>query len=159
MKRYGMMGGTFNPIHLAHLYIAYEAKEELNLDKIIFMVAGNPPHKKESKIIDSKYRYNMVQKAIEGYEGFEISDYEIKKNGYSYTYETLQYLKKQDDNDKRSYDVFITELGEKKVDEILKFYLGPIYDLRRKLGEKNFLQLMDCIKMANEKISEGENGK
>ena len=98
MKRYGMMGGTFNPIHLAHLYIAYEAKEELNLDKIIFMVAGNPPHKKESKIIDSKSRYNMVQKAIEGYEGFEISDYEIKKNGYSYTYETLQYLKKQDDN-------------------------------------------------------------
>ena len=102
MKRYGMMGGTFNPIHLAHLYIAYEAKEELNLDKIIFMVAGNPPHKKESKIIDSKYRYNMVQKAIEGYEGFEISDYEIKKNGYSYTYETLnalkEYLKKQDDN-------------------------------------------------------------
>ena len=56
MKRYGMMGGTFNPIHLAHLYIAYEAKEELNLDKIIFMVAGNPPHKKESKVIDSKYR-------------------------------------------------------------------------------------------------------
>ena len=98
MKRYGMMGGTFNPIHLAHLYIAYEAKEELNLDKIIFMVARNTPHKKESKIIDSKYRYNMVQKAIEGYEGFEISDYEIKKNGYSYTYETLQYLKKQDDN-------------------------------------------------------------
>ena len=68
-------------------------------------------------------------------------------------------IRKKDDNDKRSYDVFITELGEKKVDEILKFYLGPIYDLRRKLGEKNFLQLMDCIKMANEKISEGENGK
>ena len=59
----------------------------------------------------------------------------------------------------KKHDVFITELGEKKVDEILKFYLGPIYDLRRKLGEKNFLQLMDCIKMANEKISEGENGK
>ena len=47
MKRYGMMGGTFNPIHLAHLYIAYEAKEALNLDKVIFMVAGNPPHKKK----------------------------------------------------------------------------------------------------------------
>ena len=75
----------------------------------------------------------------------------LSKSGY--------VIKKQDDNDKRSYDVLITELGEKKVDEILKFYLGPIYDLRRKLGEKNFLQLMDCIKMANEKISEGENGK
>ena len=52
MKRYGMMGGTFNPIHLAHLYIAYEAKEALNLDKVIFMVAGNPPHKKNT-IIDA----------------------------------------------------------------------------------------------------------
>ena len=61
------------------------------------MVAGNPPHKKESPVIDSKYRNDMVKKAIEGYEGFEISDYEIKKNGYSYTYETLQYLKSLDD--------------------------------------------------------------
>lgn len=93
MKRYGMMGGTFNPIHLAHLYIAYEAKEVLNLDKVIFMVAGNPPHKKESPVIDSKYRYSMVQKAIESYDDFEISDYEINKIGYSYTYETLQYIK------------------------------------------------------------------
>lgn len=91
------MGGTFNPIHLAHLYIAYEAKEQLNLDKVIFMPAGNPPHKKNT-IIDAKFRYEMVRKAIEGYEGFEINSYEIEKNGYSYTYETLQYLKKQEDN-------------------------------------------------------------
>lgn len=91
------MGGTFNPIHLAHLYIAYEAKEQLNLDKVIFMPAGNPPHKKNT-IINAKFRYEMVRKAIEGYEGFEINSYEIEKNGYSYTYETLQYLKKQEDN-------------------------------------------------------------
>lgn len=102
MKRYGMMGGTFNPIHLAHLYIAYEAKEVLELDKVIFMVAGNPPHKKESPVIDSKYRNDMVKKAIEGYEGFEISDYEIKKQGYSYTYETLKYLK----GDEEDIEVF-----------------------------------------------------
>ncbi len=93
MKRYGMMGGTFNPIHLAHLYIAYEAKETLNLDKVIFMVAGNPPHKKESSAIDSNYRYDMVKIAIRDYSDFEISDYEIQKKGYSYTYETLKYLK------------------------------------------------------------------
>lgn len=93
MKRYGMMGGTFNPIHLAHLYIAYEAKEALNLDKVIFMVAGNPPHKKDSPVIDSNYRYDMVKMAIKDYSGFEISDYEIQKQGYSYTYETLRYLK------------------------------------------------------------------
>ncbi|MDU2265136.1 nicotinate-nucleotide adenylyltransferase [Clostridium celatum] len=93
MKKYGIMGGTFNPIHLAHLYIAYEAKEQLNLDKVIFIPAGNPPHKKNNGIIDAEYRYNMVKKAIEGYEDFIISDYEVNKNGYSYTYETLKYLK------------------------------------------------------------------
>ena len=58
MKRYGMMGGTFNPIHLAHLYIAYEAKETLNLDKVIFMVAGNPPHK------TSKFPLNLVPSIV-----------------------------------------------------------------------------------------------
>lgn len=52
MKKYGIMGGTFNPIHLAHLYIAYEAKRAMNLDKVIFMPAGNPPHKKDT-IIDA----------------------------------------------------------------------------------------------------------
>ncbi len=93
MKKYGIMGGTFNPIHLAHLYIAYEAKEQLNLDKVIFIPAGNPPHKKNNGIIDAEYRYNMVKKAIDGYEDFIISDYEVNKNGYSYTYETLKYLK------------------------------------------------------------------
>ena len=92
MKKYGIMGGTFNPIHLAHLYIAYEAKEQLNLDKVIFMQDGNPPHKKNT-IINAKFRYEMVRRAIEGYEGFEINSYEIEKNGYSYTYETLNVLK------------------------------------------------------------------
>lgn len=96
MRKYGIMGGTFNPVHFAHLYIAYEAKEKLDLDKVIFMPAGNPPHKKNNIIIDSKYRYDMVKMAISDYEGFEISDYEIKKQGYSYTYETLTDLKEDD---------------------------------------------------------------
>ena len=95
MKKYGIMGGTFNPIHLAHLYIAYEAKERLNLDKIIFLPTGAPPHKKDESIIDSKSRYEMVEKAIEGYEDFVIDDYEIKKLGYSYTYETLKHFNEE----------------------------------------------------------------
>lgn len=66
-------------------------------------------------------------------------------------------VKKQDSHDKRSYSIFITEAGEKKVDEILKFYLGPIYNLRRKLGDKDFSELMYFIEMANKKI--GEEGK
>lgn len=63
-------------------------------------------------------------------------------------------IKEADSHDKRSYNVFITEAGEKKVDEIFQFYLGPIYNLRRKLGDKDFLQLIYYIKMANEKLRE-----
>lgn len=96
MKRYGILGGTFNPIHSAHIYIAYEAKEQLNLDGVIFMPAGNPPHKRDSKIIDAEYRYNMVKEAIQSYESFIISDYEIKREGFSYTYKTLQEINNDD---------------------------------------------------------------
>ena len=98
MKKIGILGGTFNPIHLAHLYIAYEAKNQLNLDKIIFMPTGSPPHKKDEEVLEASLRYNMVCEAIKNYEDFEISDYEIKKQGYSYTYETLEKFK-TDDNE------------------------------------------------------------
>ena len=50
-RKIGILGGTFNPIHLAHLYIAYEAKRQLGLDKVIFMPAGSPPHKDNNKIV------------------------------------------------------------------------------------------------------------
>ena len=90
------MGGTFNPIHLAHIYIAYEAKEQLKLDKVIFLPAGNPPHKKQDKTIDAIHRFNMVKEAIKTYDKFIIDDYEIKKNGYSYTFETLMHYKNND---------------------------------------------------------------
>ena len=89
----GIIGGTFDPIHNAHLYIAYEAKEQLNLDKVIFMPAGIQPLKIDKKITSSKYRYEMVKEAIKCYEMFEVSDYEINKGGLSYTYETLEYFK------------------------------------------------------------------
>ena len=93
MKRYGMMGGTFNPIHLAHLYIAYEAKEELNLDKIIFMPSGDPPHKLWN--ITNKYdRYNMVLLSIAKNKDFIAFNTEMEKKGKTYTVDTLRHLKK-----------------------------------------------------------------
>ncbi|MBS6500824.1 MAG: nicotinate-nucleotide adenylyltransferase [Clostridium sp.] len=96
MKKIGIIGGTFNPIHLAHLYIAYEAKCQLNLDKVIFMPAGSPPHKKNEDILEAPLRYEMVLEAIKKYEDFEISNYEIEKEGFSYTYETLENFKSED---------------------------------------------------------------
>lgn len=94
MIRLGIIGGTFDPIHLAHIYIAKEAKSKLNLDKIVFMPAGIQPLKTDKKVTEASVRLKMVQKAIEGNEGFEVSDYEIKKGGKSYTYQTLEYFKK-----------------------------------------------------------------
>ena len=96
MNKIGIIGGTINPIHLAHTYIAYEAKKQLNLDKVIFIPAGNPPHKKNEGVLSADLRYKMVKMAINDFEDFEISDYEIKKKGYSYTYETLKYFKSKD---------------------------------------------------------------
>ncbi|WP_252232440.1 nicotinate-nucleotide adenylyltransferase [Clostridium sp. ZBS15] len=96
MKRYGIIGGTFDPIHYGHLYIAYEAKKQLNLNNVIFMPAGNPPHKEGKKVTDALLRYDMVKKAIEDFSGFSISNYEIEKKGLSYTYETLEHFKDND---------------------------------------------------------------
>ena len=93
MKRYGIIGGTFDPIHYAHLYIAYEAKLQLNLDEVIFMPAGIQPFKVENNVTDSLLRYNMVKEAIKPYEEFSVSTYEIEKEGLSFTYETLEHLK------------------------------------------------------------------
>ncbi|AOR22690.1 nicotinate-nucleotide adenylyltransferase [Clostridium taeniosporum] len=96
MKRYGIIGGTFDPIHYGHLYIAYEAMKQLNLDNVIFMPTGNPPHKEGKKVTDALIRYEMVNKAIKDFPKFSISNYEIEKKGFSYTYETLEYFKNDD---------------------------------------------------------------
>lgn len=96
MNKIGIIGGTFNPIHLAHMYIAYEAKCTLNLDKVIFMPARIPPHKLDENVLDASLRYDMVSEAIQDFDEFEISSFEIEKQGLSYTYETLEHFKSCD---------------------------------------------------------------
>ena len=106
MKRYGIIGGTFDPIHNAHLYIAYEAKEQLDLDEVIFMPAGKQPFKVENIVTDSKLRYEMVKSAIEPFDEFSVSNYEIEKGGISFTYETLQYFKDKNDAQNQEKELF-----------------------------------------------------
>jgi nicotinate-nucleotide adenylyltransferase len=106
MKRYGIIGGTFDPIHYAHLYIAYEAKEQLNLDEVIFMPAGKQPLKANKIVTDSKLRYEMVKTATEPFNEFSVSNYEIEKGGLSFTYETLQYFKEKSDFQNEEKELF-----------------------------------------------------
>lgn len=95
MVKIGIFGGSFNPPHVGHLILAERAVEMLKLDKLLFVPAYIPPHKKKQHIIDSSHRINMLKLAITGRKNFEISDIEIKRGGTSYTYDTLIYLKEK----------------------------------------------------------------
>ena len=90
--RKAIFGGTFDPIHNGHMHIAYEALYNLNLDLIIFMPSGNPPHKVQRKVTEGKIRYEIVKSTIEDEVRFDISDYEINSNELSYTYKTLKHF-------------------------------------------------------------------
>lgn len=91
----GILGGTFNPVHNAHIELAKAAYEQYSLDKVLFMVSPNPPHKAGQTIVDVVHRNNMVKLAIEAYDFFEFSDFEQKREGYIYTAETLTLLKRE----------------------------------------------------------------
>ena len=89
----GIMGGTFNPIHNAHLLIAEMAREEYGLDRVIFITDGNPPHK--SANVTAKQRFEMTHIAIADNSAFEEDDFEINRSEKSYTVNTLGYLKEK----------------------------------------------------------------
>lgn len=91
MEKYGIFGGTFNPIHSGHLMIAEYLREEMNLDKVIFIPTGNPPHKDLK--ISAIDRYNMVKRAISSNDKFEVTDIETKREKLSYTVDTIKELK------------------------------------------------------------------
>lgn len=88
----GLMGGTFSPIHYGHLLICENIREKFGLEKIIFMPAKSPPHKDIRSVIDAHHRYEMVRLAIENNPFFEVSDLEMKREGASYTIDTIRAL-------------------------------------------------------------------
>ncbi|MDD5729916.1 MAG: nicotinate-nucleotide adenylyltransferase [Candidatus Omnitrophica bacterium] len=90
----GILGGTFNPIHLGHLILAEEAREKLGLQKIVFVPTYLAPHKKNSHVASAKARYAMIKLAIRGNKHFSVSDTEIKRKGVSYTIETIREFRK-----------------------------------------------------------------
>ena len=91
-KKIGIMGGSFNPIHMGHLLMAQYAQEYADLDAVIFIPAGCPYMKDRGELIEGQVRLQMVKMAIDGSKAFFASDIEIKRSGNTYTYETLQEL-------------------------------------------------------------------
>lgn len=91
-RRIGIMGGTFDPIHIAHLQLAECAYEQFALEQVLFIPSGDPPHKKDVLVLEENHRANMVKLAIENNPHFAFSDIEIKRGGFSYTSDTLIWL-------------------------------------------------------------------
>jgi nicotinate-nucleotide adenylyltransferase len=89
----GLFGGTFNPIHVGHLRVAFEILHKFLLDRMIFIPSAKPPHKSGRDIVAPKYRFEMVNLAIEKVNKFFVSDVEIKRGGFSYTIDTILYFK------------------------------------------------------------------
>lgn len=95
-RRLGVFGGTFDPVHHAHLIVAAEAFEALNLDLLLFVPAAEPPHKRGSVVASAEQRMRMLSTAIEGDPRFRVDDLELRRPGPSYTVDTLQALRERE---------------------------------------------------------------
>jgi len=120
----GILGGTFNPVHIGHLILAEEAREKLGLEKLYFVPTFLPPHKDNSDIAFAQDRLEMVKLAIDGNKYFYTSDMEIRRNGRSYTIDTLNEFKKKYPKDELYFIIgsdLLKYLDEwKDLDEIIK---------------------------------------
>ena len=106
MKKIGILGGTFDPVHLGHINLAIDAKAQAGLDKVIFVPAKLQPFKLDKNVTAGEHRLAMIKEAIDGIDGLEVSPYELEAEGISYTYLTVRAMKKRFGTDARLY--FIT---------------------------------------------------
>ena len=106
--RIGVLGGTFDPIHVAHLLLAEQAREQLVLDKVLLIPAGDPWRKADRSITPAVLRLEMVRRAAAGNELFEVDDREVRREGATYTVDTLRELREELEEDD---DLFLL-LGE-----------------------------------------------
>src|SRR3954462_585433 len=92
VRRMGVLGGTFNPPHIAHLLCAQEAYDQLDLDRVLLMPVATPPHKEAPEDPGPAARIAMCELAVAGDERFAVSDLEVRRGGASYTADTLRAL-------------------------------------------------------------------
>lgn len=95
MRRVGLIGGTFDPIHYGHLVVAEEIRAALDLADMVFIPTGQPPHKREGTVTAAEHRFAMLELAIASNPHFSISRVELDRPGPSYTVETLRLLRQQ----------------------------------------------------------------
>ena len=94
-KKFGLFGGTFDPVHTGHLIIAETVLEQANLEAVIFIPSARPPHKHHELMFDAQQRFKMLSEAIKGNPNFLVSDIEMNRKGPSYTINTIHEIKAQ----------------------------------------------------------------
>lgn len=145
----GIYGGSFNPVHKGHIFVAKFIKEYLQLDLLLIIPVGIPSHK-EDILADSRLRFEMCKKAFAGIDGIIVSDIELKSEDVSYTYDTLlKVIKKYPNAD--YFEIIGEDSGEnfhkwKNYQEILK--LSKVVVLRRK-GYKTKIEDNNIIQVEN----------
>ncbi|MDF1553324.1 MAG: nicotinate-nucleotide adenylyltransferase [Deferrisomatales bacterium] len=117
----GVLGGTFDPVHLGHLRAAEEAREALGLDRVLFLPARTPPHKVSRRITPSAARLELVQRAVADNPGFAASDLEVNRDGPSYSVDTLAELRRDLGPDDRLWFL----LGEDAFREVHTWHNYP----------------------------------
>ena len=95
MTRIGVLGGTFDPIHLGHLVVGEEARDRLDLDRLVFMPAGSPRLKEHEPLASAIQRLDMVRLAVDEGDDSEISTKEVVREGSTYTVDTIAELRQQ----------------------------------------------------------------
>lgn len=145
MKRYGIMGGTFDPIHYGHLVAAEEARAVFDLESVFFVPSGRPPHKKERPISRSEDRYLMTVLATATNPAFRVSRVDIDRPGYSYTVDTIATFREKLGSDCElcfitGADAILEILSWKEMERIFSYSLliaatRPGYDLKHLKSE------------------------
>ncbi|HBJ30762.1 MAG TPA: nicotinate (nicotinamide) nucleotide adenylyltransferase, partial [Dehalococcoidia bacterium] len=154
-SKIGLLGGTFDPIHIGHLLIAEDAREALGLDTVVFIPAGRPWLKANQSVTDPQHRLAMVGLAIGPNPHFQVSDIEIRRQGPTYTVDTLEQL--QQDYSPNTEKFLI--LGMDSLNELARWRSPErLFDLCVVVGvSRPGQEEIDIDKL--ESIAEGASGK
>ena len=154
-SKIGLLGGTFDPIHIGHLLIAEDAREALGLDTVVFIPAGRPWLKANQSVTDPQHRLAMVGLAIGPNPHFQVSDIEVRRHGSTYTVDTLEQL--QQDFSPNTEKFLI--LGMDSLNELARWRSPErLFDLCVVVGvSRPGQEEIDIDKL--EAIAEGASGK
>jgi len=161
MKKIGLFGGTFNPIHLGHLRSAEEIGESFGLDEVIFIPASDPPHKNKGEILPASLRAEMVRLAIVNNPRFALSEVELQRPGKSYSVQTITHFRQRYGGDAQLYfilglDAFL-EINT-WMDYAALFSLCHFIVMTRPGFEKNFTPEHLPVEMAKDFCYDSQEG-